>query len=681
MDSGTRFDILRKSILARSAADACDAWWFPLASAARRASEEHRTLPWELRVAQMEHARLTALRFTLAPEELLIGRLLPQSEGSPEEHAECEEYFRMHPEGTAPGQSGHSAPDTDDLFAVGIEGLRQKVDRLCHGTFAETCRIALDGFSQMIRHAAQAAREAGNTDIAERCERLTAQPPETFRDALQLLWFLILAIETGDRASLIVPGRLDRKLIGFYLNDLADGRITRDEARELIAQFYLFFNDLHNSGLAYAVMVGGDTVNELSYLALEALRLSRLSYPSVGVCVNRTTPDSLKSLALEIIAEGLPNPAFFNDTLIRQALRKRNVPASEAGNYINSTCVEITPCGASNVYVASPYFNLCGILLETMRGSHAGSFAEFRQEFFAVLDRKIAEAVQVQNDFRETRRRQMRRPLQSIFTRDCLARDRDIEDGGALYNWVECSFVGLANLVDSLYVIEQEVFETHSLVMADLVKLCETDFAGHEPLLRKFLNRYPKYGTADPRADGAIRPIIAHITAECAKYRMKPDDSPFLPGTFCWVMHQRLGAETCATPDGRRSGFPFADGAGPAQGREKAGPTAAVQSVCAWDQSGMLGGCAFNMKFPKPLLATPEARQKLLALIDVFLQNGGFETQINVADNETLKKAQLHPEEYADLVVRIGGYTDYFVKLSPGMQQEVLLRTEYDACR
>ena len=103
--------------------------------------------------------------------------------------------------------------------------------------------------------------------------------------------------------------------------------------------------------------------------------------------------------------------------------------------------------------------------------------------------------------------------------------------------------------------------------------------------------------------------------------------------------------------------------------------------VCAWDQSGMLGGCAFNMKFPKPLLATPEARQKLLALIDIFLQNGGFETQINVADNETLKKAQLHPEEYADLVVRIGGYTDYFVKLSPGMQQEVLLRTEYDACR
>ncbi|MEI8248595.1 MAG: glycine radical domain-containing protein, partial [Lentisphaerota bacterium] len=166
---------------------------------------------------------------------------------------------------------------------------------------------------------------------------------------------------------------------------------------------------------------------------------------------------------------------------------------------------------------------------------------------------------------------------------------------------------------------------------------------------------------------------------ECAQYKLPPDDAPFVPGMFCWIMHQRLGADCRATPDGRKAGFAFADGAGPAQGREKNGPTAAIMSVTSWDQSGMIGGVAYNMKFDKSLFSSPEMRTKFRHLVEVFLDRGGFETQINVLDCDILAKAMENPDAYRDLVVRIGGYTDYFTHLSPGMQAEVMQRTEFAA--
>jgi len=159
---------------------------------------------------------------------------------------------------------------------------------------------------------------------------------------------------------------------------------------------------------------------------------------------------------------------------------------------------------------------------------------------------------------------------------------------------------------------------------------------------------------------------------------MEPDGSPFVPGGFVWIMHERLGRETTATPDGRRRGTPFADGCGPAQGREKCGPTAAILSTTSWDHSPMIGGLAFNMKFSRSLFRAPEAVERLRDLILTFLRRGGFEVQVNTVDREVLKAARENPEAYRDLVVRIGGYTDYFTRLSPEMQEEVMMRTQYE---
>ena len=366
--------------------------------------------------------------------------------------------------------------------------------------------------------------------------------------------------------------------------------------------------------------------------------------------------------------------------MIQRGLRGLGTPPADACQYINSTCVEITPVGASNVWVASPYFNVCGLLLESLEQQAPVppvTFTVFLDRYYRLLGDQIRTAVIEQNVARETRCRFMARPLQSALTRDCLARGLDIEQGGALYNWVECSFVGVANLADSLAVIQEEVFgASPRLSLSQLHELLKHGFAGQEAVRQRFLNKYPKYGNADVRVDRFVQQTMDFVSTECAKYRMRLN-APFVPGAFCWIMHERLGTQTGATPDGRSCGFPFADGSGPAQGREKGGPTAAILSVTSWDAAPLIGGSAFNLKFPKTLFDHPESVGKVQDLILTFLRRGGFETQINVVDQAVLVEARKHPEQYADLIVRIGGYTDYFVRLNPEMQDEVIARTGY----
>jgi formate C-acetyltransferase len=291
----------------------------------------------------------------------------------------------------------------------------------------------------------------------------------------------------------------------------------------------------------------------------------------------------------------------------------------------------------------------------------------------------ITLAVAEQNQNRRERSLHGGKPLQSVFTRDCLARGQDIDAGGARYNWVECSFVGLANLTDSLYVIQEEVFTHRRYDLRAMQTLLQGNYSGTERERQRFLKSHPKYGNNCASVDGLVADIVQFIRGECALHRMEPDSSPFVPGTFCWIMHERLGRECGATPDGRKAGFPFADGCGGAQGREISGPTAAALSVTSWDSSAMIGGAAFNMKFPASLFSSPEAAHGLRELVLTFLRQGGFETQINVVDANVLRSAQHDPDAYRDLIVRIGGYSDYFTRLSPEMQAEVILRTEYSA--
>lgn len=374
--------------------------------------------------------------------------------------------------------------------------------------------------------------------------------------------------------------------------------------------------------------------------------------------------------------KGYSHPAIFNDEVISQGLRDYGVPSEEACSYINCTCVEITPVSSSAVWVASPYINLLQPLLDEMESANpAASFEQLKERVFSRLSEKIRREVAGQNLLQMDRSRQGFDPLVSCFVKDCLARGRDIDQGGARYNWIMPSFVGVANLADSLYTVKELVYTQRRLTLRQFSDILWDNFEHHIALRQEIANRYPKYGNDDDRVDGLVQEITQWIPRELRQYTTYRGDR-FIPSLFCWVMHERLGRDTQASPDGRCLGFPLGDGSGPAQGREKEGPTASILSSTKWKHSPFIGGIAVNMKFNKGFF-TGESLEKMLQIVKTYLRRGGFEIQLNVVDRETLLQAQQHPEQYKDLVVRIGGYSDYFVNLTPQMQQEVILRTEH----
>ncbi|MCU0519712.1 MAG: hypothetical protein MUF84_03325 [Anaerolineae bacterium] len=659
---------------------------------------------WTVRRGVLARDRLAAMRFEIDEIELLVGRL-QAAEPKPADVDTARAYLASYTL-DFPGQTGHCELDLGPLMRLGLDGLaaqtRVQRDAL---TFAqpatdsavyESFLLALQGLSTMIENAAAMVNAAmlcaddGRRRelqvLADACSAVAHKPPDSFLEAIQLLWFALIGVMNADRAWLVVPGHLDRTLWPYYEVDIARGALTRERALLLIEHLYIAINAYIPDGLAMSVMVGGrdtegcDVTNPLSYLCLEALRRTKMIYPTVGVCWHEATPDALVDLTVDLMGHGFPTPALFGDATIQRGLRALGVPDDEACRYINSTCVEITPSGASNVWVASPYYNTCGLLLEEIAAQAdrpAATFEAFVERYHHRLGAAVAEGVATQNAARQARAAGMRRPLQSVFTRDCLARGQDIETGGARYNWVECSFIGLANLADALYVIREEVYQEGRLTLAQLKAILDADFAGLEATRQRFLNGYPKYGQGNDAVDVLLAETVAFLTDTCAGFAMAPDDSPYVPGAFAWVMHEQLGRQTGATPDGRRAGFPFSDGCGPAQGRESCGPTAAVLSVTGWDHSRMIGGLAYNLKFSSALFGSPDGYAGLKALVLTYLQRGGFEVQVNVVDGETLKAARSHPELYRDLIVRIGGYADYFTRLSPEMQDELILRTEF----
>ncbi|MBN1878087.1 MAG: hypothetical protein JXA33_27945 [Anaerolineae bacterium] len=702
MNTRNRIFTLRERVLERKDPVALDRSRQNIAVTARslRASEG---MLWIVRRGRLTRDRLASIHFAIDDLELLIGRPRLDDDTSVQsaDEAAARAYLESYPL-NLPGQTGHCELDLEPVMSLGIDGLVAQIRARLDGvadTVAATYQSFLDalaGLSLMIENvahdvaevlpAATPARQEELRAIMASCHRIAHAPPASFRDAIQLLWFIIFGVMHAEQSSLVAPGHLDRTLWPFYEQDVAAGALSRAEALELIECLYLLVNDYISDGLAMPVMVGGrdaggnDVTNDLSYLCLEALRRTKLIYPTVGICWHAETPVTLLELAVDLMGQGYPTPAVFGDETIQQGLRALGVPSEEACRYMNSTCVEITPAGASNVWVASPYYNTCGLLLEEIAaqaGDPAPTFEGFLDSYRQRFAAAVASGVAQQNDWRRRRQTHMRRPLQSVFTRDCIARGRDIEDGGAIYNWIECSFIGLANLADSLYVIREEVYRHGCLSLRALQDVLISDFTGHETVRQRWLNRYPKYGQGDAEVDGMFAETLRFIVETCAQFKVAPDDSPYVPGAFAWVMHERLGRETGATPDGRRAGFPFADGCGPAQGRECHGPTAAILSVTSWPHSAMIGGLAYNLKFNGALFRSPTGFEGLRALLLTFLERGGFEAQVNVADNETLKKARANPEPYRDLVVRIGGYTDYFTRLSLEMQDELIQRTEF----
>lgn len=658
----------------------------------------------EERYSEAFYFALSNLTPSITEGELIIGkRDFPLST---EEQNEWETIYRPIAEErrnkAGNGQDSHMAIDYELVLSLGISGIIDRINTYIQNVneektaFYKCCKRCLEAVIKHSENYSDLAlkiskettdplRQGELKKIAEVCKKVPAQPAETFYEAVQSVHFITHCLSLNPfrlRSQQFQLGHPDRYLFPYYERDIQDGTVTKEYAQLLLDCLGIQINMRVPSGLSSGYMVGGRdengeiVANELTDMCMQVVEDIKLVYPAVGLCYSDGMPDKYLDKACTLLLSGHSHPAIFNDDIITRGLIHYGVPEAQARSYIHSTCVEITPVSSSNVWVASPYTNMPQLLLDIMNKEY-GSFESLMNAYFERLDAHIETNFENENSIRSVRAQNSINPLLSCFVNDCLERGLDIEHGGARYNWIMPSFVGMANLVDSLYAIKTLVFDERKITICELKKLLDNDFEGNEALRLYIVNRIPKYGNDMDDIDRYFGMIAEHIVNECKRYSGLHTNAKLIPSVFCWIMHEKFGRITTATPDGRKAKFPLGDGSGPCQGREMNGPTASILSSTKWDHSKFIGGVAVNLKFSKASLGM-NSLETMRSIIKTYLKRGGFEMQINVVDNDTLKQARIHPEEYRDLVVRIGGYSDYFVKLSPEMQEEVILRTAHN---
>jgi len=660
---------------------------------------------WQIWRARRFAARLGRLPVELETGEPVVGKPLFHQLTDEEKAQLAEESKALESmPAFSGGDTGHFHPNYAKVFALGVGGLLEQIAAgraACDAgdprlAFYDACRLAVEAFQAFIRRVgaeceAKADDEPDGAEawreLADICRRIAVAPPQTFHEACQLMFLTYVASWFAEDHVMTCYGRMDRTLGSFYQADVAAGRLTPQRAFEILAGMYIQLNRTCPYGLADGVIVGGqdgdghDVTNELTYLCLAARWATWLCYPTLAVAWHKDTPEPLMDFAMEMLASGINDPAFFNDEVIPAGLQDHGISPADSHNFMNSTCVEIKTVGNSNVWVATRYFNCCGALLEAMRREVEGEcppaadLDELQERTRGILADQIREtAAQLDRVWWE-REQTGCFPFASCLIDDCIERGLDHDRGGCRYHWVENSFVGLANLTDSLIVIDELVYRRGEMTMEELDAVCRENFQGHEPLRQRILNQFAKYGNDDDRPDAiaaAWTEFLCETTEACTVGR-----HCYVPGFFCHVNHASLGAETGATPDGRSAGLAFADGAGAAQGRESEGPTASVLSTTKWSHRKALGGLVQNVRFSRSMLERPSSRQAVRGIIETYLRRGGFEIQLNVVSAETLRQAREKPEDHRDLVIRVAGYSDYFTTLPKNIQDEVIARTEF----
>ncbi len=652
----------------------------------------------------------------------------------PPEWHDCYEagIFTEFMEQRAPG---HTAGD-GKLFRMGLLDFKRKIAaslaRLDYERDPDAPRkraellamdIAADALITYARRHAQAARamaeEARDPQrkrellrIAEICEWVPAHPPRNFWEALQAYWFyhlgVIMELNGWDAFN---PGHLDQHLFPFYERDIREGRLTREEAKELLSCFWIKFNnqpappkvgvtaaesatynDFVNINLGGLTLEGRDGSNEVSYLILEVADELHLLQPQLNVQVSRVTPDELLLAAARLIRKGYGYPSMFNADCVVEELLRQGKSIEDAREGGTSGCVETGAFG-KEAYILSGYLNLPKILEITLNngydprtgkgiGPETGDPRDFEsfEELFSAWTRQLEHFVDIKirgnaivQDFYAE---EMPAPFLSILIDDCIEKGKDYNAGGARYNTTYIQGVGIGTLTDSLSAIKHHVFEWETVSMEELLEALRTDFQGREVLRQILLNKTPRYGNDDDRADELMRRAFEAFF-RAVDGRPAPRGGTYHIDMLPTTVHIYFGQVAGATPDGRRAGTPLSEGISPVQGADRNGPTAVIRSVSKMDHA-KTGGTLLNMKFSPKALEGEEGLRKFVALIRTYFRLGGHHVQFNVVSAEVLREAQRRPEEHRGLLVRVAGYTDYFCDLSRDLQEEIISRTEHE---
>jgi pyruvate formate-lyase/glycerol dehydratase family glycyl radical enzyme len=546
--------------------------------------------------------------------------------------------------------------------------------------------------------------------IAEVCRRVPAQAPRDFHEALQAYWFVHLGVitelNTWDSFS---PGRLDQHLAPFYERGLTDGTLDREGALELVECFWVKFNnqpappkvgvtaaesgtytDFCNINTGGLKSDGSDGVSDVTYLILEAIDEMRLLQPSSNLQLSKKNPDRFLKRGLEIVRKGWGQPSIFNADLVVEELLRQGKSIADARAGGTSGCVETGAFG-KEAYILTGYFNTAKVLEITLAngwdrrtgkqiGMETGDARGFGswEELFGAFRRQLRHFIDIKirgnNVIERLYAQYMPAPFLSLLVEDCIARGRDYHDGGPRYNTTYIMGTAPGSVTDSLSAIRYHVFDRQTASMEQLLHALDADFAGHEKLRLQLWNKTPKYGNDDAYADGILRAVFDAFHEEIDG-RPNTRGGEYRVNYLSTTCHVYFGSVTGATADGRHAWEPLSDGISPAQGADRRGPTAVIQSAAKMDHA-RTGGTLLNQKFAPRLVEGEEGLEHLAHLVRAYFKLDGHHIQFNIVTAETLREAQREPDKHRDLIVRVAGYSDYFCDLTPALQGEIIARTE-----
>jgi len=546
--------------------------------------------------------------------------------------------------------------------------------------------------------------------ISDICSHVPARAPRTFWEALQHYWFIHLSVITEYNTwDSFNPGRLDQHLYPFYKKDIANGILTKEDAVELLQAFWVKFNnqpappkvgvtaeesntytDFCNINIGGLQEDGSDGVNEMSYILLDVIEEMRILQPSSNVQISEKTPDKFLKRALEIVKTGFGQPSVFNTDAIIQELTRQGKSKIDARNGGASGCVESGAFG-KEAYILTGYFNLVKILEITLHDGFdplTGKFIGLKTEdptkfktfddFFEAFTKQVNYFVNIKikgNQIIERIWAQSPAPLLSILIEDCIKNGKDYNDGGAKYNTSYIQIVGMGSITDCLTSLKYNIFDKKVISMEELIKILDNNFNGYDIIRQKLIYKTPKYGNDNDYAD-SITTQVFEIVYNAINNRPNTKGGVHRINLLPTTVHIYFGKVTGATPDGRKANTPLSEGISPVQGMDINGPTAVIKSAAKIDHL-RTGGTLLNQKFTPHLLSNEEGISNLAHLIRAYFQMDGHHIQFNVVSADTLRAAQKDPEKYRNLIVRVAGYSDYFINLGSDLQDEIIRRTEH----
>jgi pyruvate-formate lyase len=603
--------------------------------------------------------------------------------------------------------ANHLALNYERVINTGFGGILRQIEDYLEKTkddpekqeFYSCCKMAVEACIRYIkRYAAEYAKHADSEEdpqqavwyreIAQVLDKVATEKPDTFREAIQLVWITHL-IQNTQLGSALSFARFDQYMYPFYKKSLDKGEITFEEARNLVASMFLKINEpkmrtVQSMILAGVTPDGRDGANEFTRVVLAAAREVRLPYPNIALRVSKISPPWIMEEAIETIRLGFGMPQLVNEEHWVEKFMSLGHPEPIARQFYNMGCVENLIAfkhagwlAVPNCFVSYPHM-LDEILQEYKDGKY--EFETFEELMDVMYDRirTTIRSLKVGPDYKFMTLRGYD-PLGSVLTDGCLEKGVDLFQGGAeVAGHCPVGGVGLATAVDSLSAIRHLVYEKKMLTLDELIDIVHNNYEGAEDLRQYILNNVPHYGNDDDSVDQLAVNLFNLLTKEVFDLNDGTIPEKYVSSFFSYTQSVSLGEVTGATPDGRKSGDPLSDGLGPAQGRDICGPTRLLASLLKLDYSYLTGALATNIKVNPTIFGTRGGIMAFKSMLETYLKKGGPQIQINFVRQEDLIDAQQNPWKHRNLVVRIAGFCEYFIYLDRNQQNEIIQRTAHE---